>query len=207
MGRVYHRDRLGRFAPKGYSGQTGGRGARLKGPGKQRAGGGKRQNLVGANDQAMKGTVKKPRGSKPSPIKVTPSASQQQIATQMKKNARKKNVQATRILQKMAAKDGHGGSVKDLTQGRALGSNRWSRTNKGNDMAASRSRDLMLDHAPSKGLQNAALNAASRGVVSRRRVDRVFRAAGLDYMGVNQGYDRAVRQAKAAQSKRRRGGR
>ena len=42
MGRVYHRDRLGRFAPKGFSGQTGGRGARLMGPGKQRAGGGQR---------------------------------------------------------------------------------------------------------------------------------------------------------------------
>ena len=33
--------------------QTGGRGARLMSPGKQRDGGGKRQNLVGANDQAM----------------------------------------------------------------------------------------------------------------------------------------------------------
>jgi len=38
MGRVYHRDRLGRFAPKGYSGQTSGRGARLTSKGDTGAG-------------------------------------------------------------------------------------------------------------------------------------------------------------------------
>jgi len=40
MARRYARDAKGRFAPKGYSGQTGGRGARLKGGGKKREGGG-----------------------------------------------------------------------------------------------------------------------------------------------------------------------
>tara|TARA_S200002703_G_scaffold124622_1_gene110772 strand:- start:435 stop:1097 length:663 start_codon:yes stop_codon:yes gene_type:complete len=52
-GRRYVRDAKGRFASKGFSGQTGGRGARLKAAGKKREGGGKRENLVGANDQAM----------------------------------------------------------------------------------------------------------------------------------------------------------
>ena len=41
MARRYKRDKLGRFAAKGYSGQTSGTGSRLKGNGKQRAGGGK----------------------------------------------------------------------------------------------------------------------------------------------------------------------
>lgn len=61
MARRYVRDAKGRFAPKGYSGQTGGRGARLKSPGSKRAGGGKRENLIGAKDQTMtslpKGTI------------------------------------------------------------------------------------------------------------------------------------------------------
>jgi hypothetical protein len=63
MARRYVRDAKGRFAAKGYSGQTGGRGARLKSAGKTRAGGGKRENLIGANDQTMtslpKGTIGK----------------------------------------------------------------------------------------------------------------------------------------------------
>ena len=42
MARRYVRDAKGRFASKGYSGQTGGRGARLKSAGKTRAGGGSR---------------------------------------------------------------------------------------------------------------------------------------------------------------------
>lgn len=43
MARRYVRDAKGRFAPKGYSGQTGGRGARLKGgKGNVRSGGGER---------------------------------------------------------------------------------------------------------------------------------------------------------------------
>jgi len=39
-GRRYVRDSIGRFAPKGYSGQTSGRGARLKAKGKKRDGAG-----------------------------------------------------------------------------------------------------------------------------------------------------------------------
>jgi hypothetical protein len=42
MARRYVRDAKGRFASKGYGGQTGGRGARLKSAGKTRAGGGSR---------------------------------------------------------------------------------------------------------------------------------------------------------------------
>lgn len=64
MARRYVRDAKGRFAPKGYSGQTGGRGARLKsGKGNVRSGGGKRENLIGAGGQTMtsvpKGTIGK----------------------------------------------------------------------------------------------------------------------------------------------------
>ena len=39
-GRKYTRDAIGRFAGKGYSGQTSGRGARLKAKGKKRVEGG-----------------------------------------------------------------------------------------------------------------------------------------------------------------------
>jgi hypothetical protein len=59
MARSYRRDARGRFAGAGYSGQTGGRGARLKASG-TRAGGGAKitAGRVG-------GTIGKPRGLKP----------------------------------------------------------------------------------------------------------------------------------------------
>lgn len=63
MGRRYVRDARGRFASSGYSGQTGGRGARLKAK-TQRAGGGAKIKAAGPAD-----TVGKPRGLKPNSIK------------------------------------------------------------------------------------------------------------------------------------------
>jgi hypothetical protein len=56
MARTYHRDRLGRFAAKGFSGQTGGQGARLMSPGRNRQGGGARIRRA-----APVGTIGKPR--------------------------------------------------------------------------------------------------------------------------------------------------
>lgn len=46
MARTYKRDARGRFAGGGYSGQTGGRGARLKSAGSKRAGGGAKAKAV-----------------------------------------------------------------------------------------------------------------------------------------------------------------
>lgn len=57
MARRYVRDARGRFASKGYSGQTGGRGARLKGSGKQRDGGGAVVQPKRAGE--IKGTISK----------------------------------------------------------------------------------------------------------------------------------------------------
>lgn len=57
MARRYVRDARGRFAPKGYSGQTGGRGARLKGSGKKREGGGAVVQPKRAGE--IKGTISK----------------------------------------------------------------------------------------------------------------------------------------------------
>lgn len=58
-GRRYARDAKGRFAPKGYVGQTGGRGARLKSAGKKREGGGEKTKITATSS---KGTLKaKPR--------------------------------------------------------------------------------------------------------------------------------------------------
>lgn len=51
-GRRYVRDAKGRFASKGYTGQTGGRGARLKAAGKKREGGGERHVLRSAESKA-----------------------------------------------------------------------------------------------------------------------------------------------------------
>ena len=51
-GRRYVRDAKGRFASKGFSGQTGGRGARLKSAGKKREGGGERHILRSAESKA-----------------------------------------------------------------------------------------------------------------------------------------------------------
>jgi hypothetical protein len=60
MARTYHRDRLGRFASKGFSGQSGGRGARLMSPGRERVGGGARMRTA-----APGGTIGKRRGVQP----------------------------------------------------------------------------------------------------------------------------------------------
>lgn len=62
MARRYVRDAKGRFASKGYSGQTGGRGARLKGSGKKREGGGAKSNLLGSGDQARTSVPKRTIG-------------------------------------------------------------------------------------------------------------------------------------------------
>lgn len=59
MARAYKRDKRGRFAPKGYAGQTSGRGARLMGQG-ERKGGGARISTARPS-----GTIGKPRGLKP----------------------------------------------------------------------------------------------------------------------------------------------
>jgi hypothetical protein len=59
MARTYHRDKLGRFASKGFSGQSAGRGARLMASG-SRAGGGAKITAVRAA-----GTLRKPKGLKP----------------------------------------------------------------------------------------------------------------------------------------------
>jgi len=128
---------------------------------------------------------------------------QKQIATELKKSVRTKNIQATRILQKMAAKDGHSGDIKSLTTRRQNSSNRWSMTNRGNNLAARRSRDLMLDRAPSDALVNAAVGAASRGRVSQRRLSAVLKASGVDYGSYNKAYDKALGKSKVSQAKRR----
>jgi hypothetical protein len=60
MARTYHRDKLGRFASKGYSGQSAGRGARLMATG-SRAGGGARITREGAGSR-----IRKPSSAKPS---------------------------------------------------------------------------------------------------------------------------------------------
>ena len=60
-GRRYVRDAKGRFASKGYVGQTGGRGARLKAAGKKREGGGEKTKITATSS---KGTLKaKPRSA------------------------------------------------------------------------------------------------------------------------------------------------
>lgn len=52
-GRRYVRDAKGRFASKGFSGQTGGRGARLKAAGKKREGGGEKVKVSGAKSSGI----------------------------------------------------------------------------------------------------------------------------------------------------------
>jgi hypothetical protein len=61
VARTYRRDARGRFASGGYSGQSGGRGARLKAKGSRDGGGAK---MTAARTG---GTVSKPKGLKPDP--------------------------------------------------------------------------------------------------------------------------------------------
>jgi hypothetical protein len=90
MARTYRRDARGRFAGGGFSGQSGGRGARLKGGGKTRDGGGAK--MKGARTD---GTVAKPRGLKPGSIK--PKAASRKPIRKKQKTADQLLTQATRI--------------------------------------------------------------------------------------------------------------
>ena len=65
MARKYRRDARGRFAGGGFSGQSGGRGARLKASGTRSGGGAKMRG------ERAGGTVAKPRGLKPQAVKAT----------------------------------------------------------------------------------------------------------------------------------------
>lgn len=88
MARRYVRDAKGRFAPKGYSGQTGGLGARLKsGKGNVRSGGGAKIKTA-----APKGTIGKPRGLKPGTIKPKPASTSKATKGQIKGNYRPENL-------------------------------------------------------------------------------------------------------------------
>lgn len=139
-------------------------------------------------------------------LKVSPA--QRAIATEMKKAVASKNVQATRILQKMAARDGHGGDIRSLTQTGQLNLNKWSalplNRQRGNAMSAERSRDMQFNRGPSRRLVRATMAAADAGFISQRRLDAVLNASGVDYFSVNKGYWRAVDRARAKQGQRRR---
>jgi hypothetical protein len=188
-GRRYARDARGRFASVGATAR-GGRLAKASG---------KRATVTAKAKGGIPGTVgrsRKPAAAKPAKV----SAEQRAIATKMKKSVASKNVQATRILQKMAAKDGYAGSVRDLTAGRTMAGStgRWSDTGRGNNMSATRSRDMMINRSPSPALITAAVSAASAGRVSQRRLDAVLKASGSDYGTINKGYDKAVSTAKSS---------
>lgn len=75
MARSYKRDARGRFAGGGYSGQTGGRGARLTAKGR-RAGGGAKMTAARPG-----GTIGKPRGLKPGAVKVKARAKASKVKT------------------------------------------------------------------------------------------------------------------------------
>jgi hypothetical protein len=136
------------------------------------------------------------------------SAEQRAIATEMKKAIQRKNVQATRILQRIAAKDGHGGDVRSLTASGSRHLNRWETApmnrQRGNAMSAERNRDLSFNRRPSRRLVTAALQAVEAGRSTFGRVDRVLKASGVDYMGLNSGYERALATARSRQAARRR---
>lgn len=90
-GRKYVRDSIGRFASKGFSGQTGGRGARLKGKGKKRDGGGAivKPSRIGE----MKNTISK--SSSKRKVNASSRASDRQIARDVA--ARSKPAAANKI--------------------------------------------------------------------------------------------------------------
>lgn len=89
-GRKYTRDAIGRFASKGYSGQTSGRGARLKAKGKKRDGGGA---IVKPTRMAeMKNTISK--SSSKRKVNASSRATDRQIARDIAARTKKKSVTA-----------------------------------------------------------------------------------------------------------------
>ena len=96
-GRKYVRDSIGRFASKGYSGQTSGRGARLKAKGKKRDGGGAivKPKRIGE----MKNTISK--SSSKRKVNASSRATDRQIARDIA--ARSKPAAAKRKSKKVSA--------------------------------------------------------------------------------------------------------
>jgi hypothetical protein len=107
MARSYKRDARGRFAGGGYSGQTGGRGARLTAKGERKGGGAKMTaGRVG-------GTIGKPKGLKPGTAKVKARAGgtatvnrtrAQAAAAQRQRTSRLKRPTASTLPQATAPK-------------------------------------------------------------------------------------------------------
>ena len=89
-GRKYVRDSIGRFASKGYSGQTSGRGARLKAKGKKRDGAGAivKPKRIGE----MKNTISK--SSSKRKVNASSRATDRQIARDVAARSKKKSVTA-----------------------------------------------------------------------------------------------------------------
>jgi hypothetical protein len=89
-GRKYVRDSIGRFASKGYGGQTSGRGARLKAKGKKRDGGGAivKPSRIGE----AKNTISK--SSSKRKVNASSRATDRQIARDVAARAKKKSVTA-----------------------------------------------------------------------------------------------------------------
>ena len=165
-----------------------------------------RIRLSGRDGVIRRGASK--AGSTKVTIKTSQAPSQREIASTLKKAVRSKNIQATRILQRMAALDGHGGSVRSLTQSGSMHLGKWTanplRKQRGNQYSAEKDKDLVFDRGASRKLITAAMRSVSAGRVSQRRFDAVMKAAGLDYMGLNQAYERAILKAKSQHGSRRR---
>jgi len=89
-GRKYVRDSIGRFASKGFSGQSSGRGARLKAKGKKRDGGGAivKPTRIGE----MKNTISK--SSSKRKVNASSRATDRQIARDVASRAKKKSLTA-----------------------------------------------------------------------------------------------------------------
>ena len=117
-GRKYVRDSIGRFASKGYSGQTSGRGARLKAKGKKRDGGGAivKPKRIGE----MKNTISK--SSSKRKVNASSRATDRQIArdsSTMAARAKKKSVTAN-SARTAAKRRGAVGKISEAKAGRIV---------------------------------------------------------------------------------------
>ena len=123
-GRKYARDAIGRFASKGYGGQTSGRGARLKAKGKKRDGGGAivKPSRIGE----MKNTISK--SSSKRKVNASSRATDRQIARDVAARAKKKSVTANSARGQDAATGGKKGRAKAAAAKPAVSSARDAAT-------------------------------------------------------------------------------
>ena len=169
-GRKYTRDAIGRFAPKGFSGQSSGRGARLKAKGKKRDGGGAivKPKRIGE----MKNTISKSKSKRK--VNASSRATDRQIARDVA--ARSKPAAAKPAAAKVTRTGSRINAGRKADRKASLSVNKARSEERAARFDAMNKNKMAPFSSPKRQKQNERLNRASNEVDARIQTRRNIRA-------------------------------